>query len=318
MGYTRGMRWFALPVTTLLLCTACAVDDGDQAADSYNPPPGEDASDTGDGDTGDGDAGDGDAPVLPTPTGVCPAVLAGEVEFAPAGIAPRSVRILVSDQAAVKDGPVVFYWHGTGSSPDEATYGLSSATVDAILNEGGAVVAPYRDPAAGTFPWFLVTGSQEDDLILADEVLGCLHEALGMDARRIHSIGMSAGGLQTTQMSFRRSNYIASVVTYSGGLIFTEDPPTPDPENKFAAMIFHGGPEDIVYISFQDASEAYLGELQARDQFGFICDHGNGHTIPADAREDVWTFFQAHPWNTVPSPYADGLPAAFPGYCALP
>ena len=186
-----------------------------------------------------------------------------------------------------------------------------------ILDQGGAVVAPYRDPAAGTFPWHLVTGSKEDDLILADEVLGCLHEAVGIDPTRIHSIGMSAGGIQTTQMSFRRSNYIASVVTYSGGLILTDDPPTPNPDNKFAAMIFHGGPEDIVYISFEDASDAYLAALQDRDHFAFICDHGNGHTIPADARPSVWDFFQAHPWGTAPSPYAEALPSDYPSYCAL-
>ena len=293
--------------------TGADVTGGDGDGDGDGDP-------SGDGDpTGDGDGdGDGDLPAMPSPTGTCPTTLNGDVEFAPAGIPPRSVRILISEEAGTLDGPVVFYWHGTGSSPDEATYGLSSETVQEILAQGGAVVAPYSDPGAGTFPWYLVTGSKEDDLILADEVLGCLHETVGMDRARIHSIGMSAGGLQTTQMSFRRSNYIASVATYSGGLIFTTDPPTPEPDNKFAAMIFHGGPEDIVYISFQDASEAYLDAMLARDQFAFICDHGNGHTIPADARESVWDFFQTHTWNTVPSPYTDALPAGYPSYCALP
>jgi hypothetical protein len=37
-----------------------------------------------------------------------------------------------------------------------------------------------------------------------------------------------------------------------------------------------------------------------------------------DAIDSVWRFFQDHPWNTVPSPYATGLPASFPSYCAVP
>ena len=81
--------------------------------------------------------------------------------------------------------------------------------------------------------------------------------------------------------------------------------------------IFNGGPNDVIFIAFQPASEAYWGELVGRDHFAAICNHGRGHTIPTDARTSVRDFFAAHPFGAQPSPYAAGLPATFPSYCAL-
>jgi predicted esterase len=272
---------------------------------------------TGTGDDSTGDVPEVPPPTLPTPTGTCPELVDGEVMFAPAGIAPRGVRLWMSDAALEQDGPLVFYWHGTGSQPLEATYGLGADFIDQVVAQGGIIAAPTSDPAAGQFPWFLVLGTEQDDLLVADEVVACTAEQLGIDARRVHTIGMSAGGLQTSQFSWRRSNYLASAVTYSGGFLGSA-PADADPSNPMAAMIFHGGADDIVFISFQEASERYLQALGAADRFGFICDHGMGHTIPqGDAQSSVWQFFYDHPWGTKPSPYVDGLPAGFPDYCAL-
>jgi predicted esterase len=256
--------------------------------------------------------------MLPTPTGTCPELVAGDVEFAPAGIAPRQVKLWMSDAASTMDGPFVFYWHGTGSQPDEALYGLGADFIDQVVAQGGIVVAPYHDPAAGEFPWFLVLGEQQDDLLVADEVLACAIDQVGVDISRIHTIGMSAGGLQTSQMSFRRSGYIASAVPYSGGFVGNA-PADQDPSNPLSAMIFHGGESDVVIISFQQASERYFDAIQERGGFAFICNHGMGHSIPQGAAQSsVWQFFYDHPFGTKPSPYVDGLPDGFPDYCALP
>jgi len=293
--------------------------DGDSDADSDS-----DADGDGDGDT-DADS-DADSDVdssgpsdLPTPTGTCPEFVDGTVTFNPAGIAARDVRIWISeDDAAVSDGPLIFYWHGTGSQPSVATYALGNSTINDVTAMGGIVAAPFHDPAAGTWPWYLTAGTQEDDLLVADEVVACAIEQVGIDTSHIHSIGMSAGALHTTQMSYRRSSYIASVTTYSGGLISAAmAPASEDPSNLFAALIFHGGESDVVVISFQDASENYWQDLTDAGHFAAICNHGNGHSIPTDATASVWQFFQDHPYGRSPSPYADGLPADFPSYCAL-
>src|SRR4051812_12665049 len=150
---------------------------------------------------------------LPAPTGVCPALANGDVTFAPAGMPPRKVKLALP--ATTAPGPLVIYWHATGSSPAEAAYSLG-ATLTAITDAGGIVAAPYADPSAGQFEWFVVNGSaQQDDFVLADEVVGCLAQAGRLDAAHVHSMGMSAGGLQTTAVSFVRAAYVASVATYS-------------------------------------------------------------------------------------------------------
>jgi predicted esterase len=253
------------------------------------------------------------------PTKPCPELVDGMVEFHPDGVAsPRDVRIwLDPDTAAEKDGPVVFYWHGTGGEPNEAMNGVGDLGIQEVLDAGGIVVAPTHDPGAGIFPWFLVLGMQQDDLLVADEVLACAQEQIGVDAARIHSVGFSAGALHTAQMSIRRSNYLASVTLYSGGLIGGSMPMFADPDNDFPAMIFHGGNSDVVVIGFKQASADYAAYIGDNGSFSFTCDHGMGHAIPPE-QDSVMQFFADHPWGTAPEPYMNALPNGFPAYCMLP
>ena len=274
---------------------------------------------TGDSTTGDSTTGvDPVGPELPTPTANCPDLGDGDISFHPAGLdGPRDVRIWVDlDAADQADGPVVFYWHGTGGSPQEALTGIGDLGIQEILDLGGIVIAPTHDPMAGIFPWWLVLSETPDDLLLADEVLACAQEQIGVDASRIYTLGFSAGGLHTAQMSVRRSNYIAAAAPYSGGLIFGGMPPFENADNKFAAMIFHGGPTDNVVVGFEQASKDYSAYLGGNDNFNFLCNHGGGHSIP-DAQDSVMQFFFDHPYGVGASPYAQDLPGDFPDYCVL-
>lgn len=256
---------------------------------------------------------------LPKVTGTCPNFASGIASFAPKGLKkPRSVKLWVDPSAKGKKGPLFFYWHGTAQSPDEAMTGLGSY-IAKITAMGGVVAAPFHDPESGTFPWFLVEGvdaKRMDDLILADEILACAQEQVGIDTRRIHTLGLSAGALQSTQMSYRRSNYIASSVMYSGGLI-VDAPKSKEPRNRFSSMIFHGGPDDIVVVKFKETSERFLKDMVQKKHFAFICDHQSGHIIPRTQIDNVWKFFSDHPFAAT-SPYKEGFPAGFPDYCKLP
>lgn len=256
---------------------------------------------------------------LPKVTGTCPKIASGIVSFSPKGLKkPRNVKLWVDPSAKGKKGPLFFYWHGTAQTPDEAMTGLGPY-IAKITAMGGVVAAPFHDPESGTFPWFLVEGvdaKRMDDLILADEILACAQEQVGIDTMHIHTLGLSAGALQSTQMSYRRSNYIASSVLYSGGLI-VDAPKSEEPRNRFSSMIFHGGPQDIVVVKFKETSERFLKDMVKKDHFAFICDHQSGHIIPRTQLDNVWTFLMDHPFAK-PSPYKEGLPAAFPDYCKLP
>ncbi len=223
----------------------------------------------------------------------------------------------MTDAAKSMDGPLVFFWHGVGGSPTDATYALGNTVIDEITAMGGIVAAPVHDPAAGQFPWYLTLGgTDETDLLVADEVLGCAIEKVGVDMRRIHSVGFSAGAMNTTQVGWRRSGYIASVVTFSGAQLGNVTPDQ-DPTNLFPAMVVHGGPEDIVIIKFMDQSIKYADGLKAAGHFAFICNHGKEHTVPSDIRAPAWQFLKDHPFGQQPEPYLNGLPEGFPAYCAL-
>ncbi|MBK7195701.1 MAG: hypothetical protein IPH80_24735 [Myxococcales bacterium] len=253
---------------------------------------------------------------VPTPTGTCPAITNGTVSFAPTGIAPRAVTLYVKDGAG--PGPLVFYWHATGSSPSEVTTGLG-ATLTALVDAGAVVAVPASDPNAGQFPWYIVNQTtRQDDFLIADEVVGCLAAAGRIDTDRVHSMGMSAGALQTTGMTFLRSSYIASVATYSGGVPSIFTPPPLDPANKSAALIFFGGASDNVFnVDFQDAAMRFYTMLTADGHYAALCNHNMGHSIPRDAAPSVAQFFADNPYGAWPSPYAAaGLPASFPSYCA--
>jgi len=265
------------------------------------------------------DAGvvDSTTPVIPAPTGTCPTIAPGDVTFAPNGIPARKVK-LDFDPAKIGHGELIFYWYATGSGTFESGYSLG-ATLNAITAAGGIVATPYADSTAGQFEWFIVNGSsKQDDFLVADEVVGCLAQAHMIDTNQIHSMGMSAGALQTTAVSFIRASYVASVVTYSGGIPPGFSPANQDPENKFAALIFDGGANDDVFsVDFQAASQTYEAMLKAAGHFAAICDHGMGHSIPLDAAPSVAAFFAANPWGAWPSPYENGLPSSFPSYCSL-
>ncbi len=253
------------------------------------------------------------ADVLPKATGTCPSFAKGTNHVAPTGLA-RDVEVWVSDAAQSLDGPLVFFWHGAGGSPLEASYALGTAVAE-VEKLGGIVVALHHDPAAGDLPWFLSLGGSNDaDLRVADEVVACAQQTLGIDVRRIHSVGFSAGAMHNTHFAARRG-YLASIVNYSGAHMGGDDVRTP--ENLYPAMLFHGGAKDQVILQFQSTTEKYAAELQDEGHFAFICNHGLGHTVPSAARGSAWQFLLDHPYGQTPEPYLGGLPTGFPSYCAL-
>ncbi|HET6284614.1 MAG TPA: hypothetical protein VFH73_26900 [Polyangia bacterium] len=245
-------------------------------------------------DVGGGDRGAsrGD---LPSPAGTCPDFAAGVVTFEPAG-GPRQVTITMTNAAATQRGPLIFYWYATGSSPREAGRGLP---LGAITAAGGIVVAPQDVANAGRFPW-LSNLAQHDALF--DEVVACAVRKTMIDPRRIHVVGFSAGALMTTHLSYARSKFLASVAAYSGGAAgqFQES------DNKFPALIFTGGPNDIVVQDFFQSSQQWQTTLKNAGHFTLFCNHMGGHSIPLQLVAGVWQFFQDHPYGTVPSPYAGG------------
>jgi dienelactone hydrolase len=246
---------------------------------------------------------------LPAPIGTCPTFTDGMITIR-AGGQDRRVRVFIDPAAAQsKDGPLVLYFYGTGGNPEEAAGTLGAANVSRIKDAGGLVVAPTHINS-GIFPWIL---AGDTDLPLVDQIVACAKAGVGIDAQRIHVTGFSAGGLYASGLSLSRSSFIASVAPVSGG----SAGPYQDPNNKYAAMIIHGGSGDQLLVNFEQQSNGFREQLVRDGHFAFLCNHGGGHRVPSGIGTHLVQFFLDHPFGTHPSPYAQGLPASFPSYCRL-
>jgi poly(3-hydroxybutyrate) depolymerase len=252
------------------------------------------------------------AALLPVAKETCPAIASGNLTFL-----GQPVTIWAKTPSAAQSGPVVIYWYATGSNPQEAVRGLGQAAIDEIIAQGGLVAAPGATNRKGTNTgngvWY--TG----DFDTTDEVIACAIQQLHVDTSRIHAAGFSAGGLQTTRMSYDRSGYLASVVTYSGGTSGFGAGTPQDPGNVPAAMVVHGAPgSDVVVIDFAQASAAFEADIMKRGGFSIDCNHGGGHMIPTGIAASTWTFMEDHPFHVSPEPYATSIPTTFPTYCKIP
>ena len=253
-------------------------------------------------------------------SGPCPEMRDGFAMFVPDGVR-REVRLFMSEKAAILHGPLIFAWHSTGGGATSALSLLSGDVVEQIMAQGGIVAAPTSGYSGAMRPWDNIANGPKDtdkDQRLMDEVVACALAKPGIDVRRIHSIGWSAGGLKTAQVSLRRSGYIASVVVYSGGLTEAGLPPDQDPTNRFSALVFYGGESDVSPVDgivYERASRTYIDVLAADGRSAFLCNHDDGHRVPDAARSSAWQFLRDHPFGTYPSPYASQLPTGFVSYC---
>ncbi len=258
---------------------------------------------------------DGDplTPQLPTPDGACPEFTTGTLDFSPAETGTRQALIYF-DPAAGGGGPMVFWFHGTGGTPDSSMHAISTEDLEAVVALGGMVVMPWNDPATGQFPWFLTSGEREDDLHLMDEIVGCAAAGPGIDARQIHAAGFSAGALHVSQAALRRASYLASTVTISGGL-YSASTPSDAPDQPLNAMVLHGGVTDNVQgLDFSQASALFAQVIEGRGGYALLCNHGGGHGLIPE-RNLSWDFMQEHPYGTDPSPFESGLPPWVPAFC---
>ncbi len=234
-------------------------------------------------------------PVIPKPTGRCPLFVNGRATFAPLGITPRRVQLYTGKRGG---GPLVLYFHGMGGRPEEAVSGLGRRVIKQITDQGGVVAAPTHDTLSAPYPWYLVSTKREDDLILTDEIVACAHKNKQIDPEHIHALGMSAGGLQATQLAPRRSNYIASIAAYSGGLVSKDlTPPFQAAANKFPALLFHGGPSDEYILNFERTTKDYASLLRKKGHESVVCNHKRGHVIPRGGGAVVYRFFLDHPFR---------------------
>jgi hypothetical protein len=264
-------------------------------------------------------------PVIPAPMGTCP-TLTG-MSGGTVTISGTAVSIWSGTKGSTP-APIVFYWHGTGSTASEVTTFMQPQLTE-IMQEGGLVASfstsTSQGQDTGDGVWF--TG----DFAMADQILACAVQQLNINTRMIYTAGCSAGGLQSGAMMFSRSAYLAAAMPNSGGETFANEFPL---ENAHvpSVMTAHGGSADMVVISFATASATLDMDVASRAPsskppggYAIDCNHGGGHCgiffAPAvDYAAYIsaqWQFCKDHPYGVATDPYANGLPASFPSYCTV-
>lgn len=249
-------------------------------------------------------------PKIPEVTAMCPDWKSGTINFMGLG----GIRVEVGPKAAGPTAPMVFYWHGTGSTSGEFA-GMAAPVQAGVAAEGGILVS-----FLGTTGGDALSGTStfgRGDIKLVDQLTACAVRDHNVDPRRIYTTGCSAGGLFATALAVLRSSYIAAAAPNSGGLVF---PQSFEGEYTPALMTMHGAPgRDVVVIDFSNSSKT-AGNL-FKDHGGFVvnCNHGGRHCGARALAGDVWEFFKAHPYGVSPqpSPWESGLPSGFSEVCEI-
>jgi len=306
--------------------------EGNGSGATTTPASGSDDSDS--GSDGPSDAGESDDIGVTSPSSGSPAGTGGSPTMLPAvsGTCPTitpgaSATMLqfagepVEIWAGKGGGPLVMYWFPTTGNSSYVLSEFGQANIDAVTAEGGMVASFNKSNGKGTDTgdavWF--TG----DFDTADQVVACAIQQLKIDTRQIFVTGASAGGLQTTWMSYVRSGYIAAAVSLSGGLdglggAYLTPTTLEDPTAVPSIMAVHGKPgEDVVIIDFSVASAAWEADIAKKKGFSMDCNTEGGHVSgPPAILPGMWQFMKDHPFKVVKQPYPP-IPSVYPSYCQI-
>lgn len=254
---------------------------------------------------------------LPTVEGQCPELTGEGMYSFRAGGRSLSVQIFMLPDAKQKPkpgGPLILYFHAFGTDSREVISALGDETIDRVIAQGGVVASFNATPCLRCGLSDEIVWYDEDDVV-GDQVVACVTQQAQIDTRRIHAVGFSAGALHSMHLLVARSEYIASVISYSGGMPLTRPAPSGN-DSKPASLLSYGEEGvDSAVVDFNVASRDWYDTFSPLGYYILMCNHGGGHEIPADLIPHAFRFLVDHPYGVDPEPYVPNPPSELPSYC---
>lgn len=233
-------------------------------------------------------------------------------EWTIAGV-PREALVAAPPQAAARPTPVVFVFHGHGSTmAAAATAGWHTLWPEALVVYPQGINTPGRlgDPEGKQTGWQSAAAQVGDrDLFFFDAMLATLRQEYRVDDARIYATGHSNGGFFTYLLWATRGAQLTAVAPTAAFADTTLPPLQPKPVLHLA-----GENDSPVKFIWQQATMDRLRELnqcepgQPWDGEPFCTwypsklgapvvtyIHPGHHEFPAGAAATITKFFQRHP-----------------------
>ena len=265
--------------------------------------------------------------------GGCPEIVPGRNAIVSTGTAREFLLVLPEDYEESDVLPVLFMWHYLGGTAQ--VFCDKGEVQDAATQQQFIAIIPEeKGDILLKWPYMLydTEARMEEEAVFFDDMLTCTAEQYGVNRNCVSSIGVSSGGLWTSQLAQRRSKLLSSFISLSGGVGQAGDLFNPVKtwiwaDHHLPAVVLWGGPADFCGVTFATTS-AYLEEALIHDGHFFVeCVHNCKHSEPPMEPPEgeskysaIWTFVFHHPYwlEEGTSPYiADGLPENFPEWCGL-
>jgi pimeloyl-ACP methyl ester carboxylesterase len=260
--------------------------------------------------------------------GTCPELVSGKNTLTSNGNARSFLLAIPSELDPSESLPLIFMWHWLGGSARsfqekaEVQQAVDEQRFLAVLPESKDDI-PFKWPATLADP----DARLEEELVFFDDMLACVSEKFPVARECVSTAGVSMGALFSAQLASRRGEYLASLISLSGG-VGGVIRGWGNPQHRMASLVLWGGPTDncLGVMNFEQTSKTLETALVDRGHFLVECVHNCGHSEPPfDAPPGMstyaalWDFVFAHPfWLPAGvSPYSAGLPAHFPTWCAV-
>ncbi len=277
-------------------------------------------------------------PLPPYSGGVCPPIVPWD-DTRPFNNIAGGRRFIVVEPQNKCEGevfPVAFMWHWiSGEAEDFVGAGALQQVADD--NRIVFVVPDAKGATVGLginldtqWPFDATQTEQrmQEEFRFFDDMLSCVGQQYNINVNCVGTVGISAGALFTSQLLQDRGHYLSAAVVLSGGVGGVVKP-WKGSQHRMPGFVLWGGPADNFggFFDFNVISADLSRNMAQSGHFVVECVHTCGHVPPlleplpdgTPGLQPLLSFFLEHPYwlPDGASPYIQGLPSTFPGFCGV-